>query len=274
VHVRDYPFDNIGIEHNPGLEAQELVRSWYSDERRHFLSWISRRAPPPLARAAKLVMRAKNHTEGFTEAYANADRALERLDAMLPSKEPAATLLAWLYALRAEEIYFLEGGSETVQAGGIVITRAAPRGAAWAASLAAAIRPHLFAMGSAPLALCGLLPRRLFRELQEEPLQAALRAALDEASASATADLDRMRVALSRAQEAFSSLNASSTAPQAWRVLIGLGPLNRAELARALAITKRTSSLSVGALQTAGLLSLRESDGAIISANADPAEPA
>ena len=28
MHVRDYPFDNLGIEHNPGLEADELVRSW------------------------------------------------------------------------------------------------------------------------------------------------------------------------------------------------------------------------------------------------------
>ena len=43
VHVRDYPFDNLGIEHNPGLEADELMRSWYSEERRQFLSWISRR---------------------------------------------------------------------------------------------------------------------------------------------------------------------------------------------------------------------------------------
>jgi hypothetical protein len=43
MHVRDYPFDNLGIEHNPGLEADELVRSWYSEERRQFLSWISRR---------------------------------------------------------------------------------------------------------------------------------------------------------------------------------------------------------------------------------------
>lgn len=33
VHVRDYPFDNLGIEHNPGLEADELMRSWYSEER-------------------------------------------------------------------------------------------------------------------------------------------------------------------------------------------------------------------------------------------------
>ena len=56
VHVRDYPFDNLGIEHNPGLEADELMRSWYSEERRQFLSWISRRGHPPLAHAAKLAM--------------------------------------------------------------------------------------------------------------------------------------------------------------------------------------------------------------------------
>ena len=74
VHVRDYPFDNLGIEHNPGLEADELVRSWYSEERRQFLSWISRRGHPPLAHAAKLVMAAKSHSEGFSEAYLPADR--------------------------------------------------------------------------------------------------------------------------------------------------------------------------------------------------------
>ena len=82
MHVRDYPFDNIGIEHNPGIEADELMRSWYSEERRQFLSWISRRGHPPLARAAKLVMAAKSHSEGFSETYRPADRALERLDAL------------------------------------------------------------------------------------------------------------------------------------------------------------------------------------------------
>jgi hypothetical protein len=69
VHVRDYPFDNLGIEHNPGLEASELVRSWHAEERRQFLSWIGRRAPPPLAHAARIVMAAKTHAEGFTETY-------------------------------------------------------------------------------------------------------------------------------------------------------------------------------------------------------------
>ena len=69
IHVRDYPCYNSGIEHNPGLEAAELMRSWYSEERRQFLSWISRRGHPPLAKAAKLVLAAKGQEEGFTEAY-------------------------------------------------------------------------------------------------------------------------------------------------------------------------------------------------------------
>ena len=53
MHIRDYSFENMGLEHNPGLDAGELMRSWYADERRDFLSWVSRRGPPPLAHAAQ-----------------------------------------------------------------------------------------------------------------------------------------------------------------------------------------------------------------------------
>ena len=66
VHIRDYPFDTIGLEHNPGLHAGELMRSWYAEERRDFLSWVRRRGPPPLARAARLAMAAKGLTESFS----------------------------------------------------------------------------------------------------------------------------------------------------------------------------------------------------------------
>lgn len=264
VHVRDYPFDNLGIEHNPGLEASELMRSWYSEERRQFLSWISRRGHPPLAHAAKLVMAAKNHSEGFTETYWPADRALERLDALLPSRDPMSTLLEWLTELRTEEIDFLEGGSEMVQVGGHSVTRAAPRGAAWAASLAVAMRPHLFGLGSAPMALAGVMPRALFRELHEEPLPVLLGRALQATAESAAADLRAMQRAHLQAEGALSGLYASSTAPLAWRLVAGIGPLTRAELARGLGVTKRTASQSVAAMVTANMVSLRTSDGAIV----------
>jgi hypothetical protein len=269
VHVRDYPFDNLGIEHNPGLEADELMRSWYSEERRQFLSWISRRGHPPLAKAAKLAMAAKSHTEGFSEIYRPADRALERLDALLPTSDPMGTLLEWLAELRTEEIDFLEGGSETIQVSGFAVTRSAPRGAAWAASLAAAMRPHLFGLGSAPMALAGVMPRALFRELHEEPLPVVLRAALQVASEKAEVDLRFLRRAVVRADEVLSGLYASSTAPQTWRMIVSLGPLSRAELARGLGVTKRTASQSVASLQEASMALRRQTDGAILPASAD-----
>jgi DNA-binding transcriptional ArsR family regulator len=270
VHVRYFPFENAGLEHDPGLEANELMRSWYADERRQFLSWIARRAPPPLARAARLVMSAKNHVEGFSEAYLSADRAIERLDQLLPSHDPSGTLLEWLEALRNEEVEFLEGGSELVRVGGLAVTRPAQRGAAWAASLAAAMRPHLFGMGEAPLALAGMAPRALFRELHEEPLPHLLRTALHTAAEWAETDLSNMREALALADARLAGLYASSTAPQAWRLIVGLGPLTRAELARALGVTKRTASQSVKSLDDAGMVRLRQTDGAIVPAHAEP----
>ena len=76
VHIRDYPFETIGLEHNPGLEAAELMRSWYADERHQFLSWVSRRGPPPLARAAVTALAAKGLRESFSSTFEPADVAL------------------------------------------------------------------------------------------------------------------------------------------------------------------------------------------------------
>ena len=75
-HIRDYPFETIGLEHNPGLHAGELMRSWYAEERRDFLSWVSRRGSPRLAHAATLALAAKGMTESFASAYAPAEIAL------------------------------------------------------------------------------------------------------------------------------------------------------------------------------------------------------
>ena len=178
------------------------------------------------------------------------------------SRDPQGTLLEWLEELRTEEFDFFEGGSEMVQVGGFAITRSAPRGAAWAA--------HLFGLGSAPLALAGIMPRALFREFHEEPLPALLRSALQTATDKAATDLRVMREAVALADKQLAGrLYASSTAPQAWRMIVSLGPVTRAELARALGVTKRTASQSVSSLQEAGMVRLREADSAMVPANAD-----
>jgi hypothetical protein len=265
VHIQGFPFDSIGLEHNPGLEAGELMRSWYASERRDFLSWISRRGPPPLARAALTALMAKGQTESFASAYDDADLALARLDGLLPSSDPVTTLAEWVAQLRTEEVPFLEGGTENVVIQGHAFDRPAPKGAAWAASLAVAMRPQLFALGAAPLALAGLGPRAVFRPEPEDPVPAILREALAASVAALRADLDQARHGLIIAEARLSGLYASSRAPDVWALVLGLGPLTRAELARALGVTKRTASQGAEALIAAGLAVLRPSDGALHS---------
>jgi DNA-binding transcriptional ArsR family regulator len=114
------------------------------------------------------------------------------------------------------------------------------------------------------------MPRALFREFHEEPLPALLRSALQTAADKATTDLRVMREAVALADKQLAGrLYASSTAPQAWHMIVSLGPLTRAELARGLGVTKRTASQSVSSLQEAGMVRLRETDSAIVPANAD-----
>lgn len=263
VHIRDLTFESIGLEHNPGLEAGELMRSWYASERRDFLSWVSRRGPPPLARAAALALAAKGVTESFASAFEPADAALARLDELLPSSDPVATLTALVEALRSDEIAFLESGTELHAFHGATFDRPAPKGAAWAASLAIAMRPQLFGLGAAPLALAGLAPRSAFRPEPEDPLPATLQEAVATACGHLRADSDAIRSGMALADARLSGLYASSRAPDAWCLLLGLGPLTRAELARALKVTKRTASQSAQALIKADLVGLRPGDGAL-----------
>lgn len=244
------------------------MRSWYADERRDFLSWVSRRGAPALARAATLALAAKGMTESFSSAYEPADSALTRLDALLPSSDPAATLSQYIDQLRSEEVDFLESGTEIYAFEGHAFDRPASKGAAWAASLAIAMRPQLFGLGAAPLAFAGLAPRSVFRAEPEERITAIVRAAVTAAVADLGADLVAARSGLNVAETALAGLYASSRAPDAWCLLLGLGPLTRAELARALEVTKRTASQGADALVKAGLAILRGSDGALQSIDA------
>ena len=198
-----------------------------------------------------------------TSAFEPADRALERLDALLPGRDPLATLSEWLEQLRADEIDFLELGSEEVVIEGKVFQRFAARGSAWAASLAAAMRPHLFSLGAAPLALAGLAPRSLFKAELERPLPSLLTEAIGAAAADVATDLAAMRSALALGEERLAGLYASSQAPVVWQLISALGPLTRAELARALGVTRRTASQAAMALDKGDLAMLRAGDHAL-----------
>ena len=265
VHIRNFPFETSGLEHNPGLEAGELMRSWYADERLDFLSWVSRRAPPPLSRSAATTLAAKGLTERWTEAYVAADTALDRLDALLPSADPAATLTELVRQLREEEVPFLEAGTELGLFEGRAFERPAPKGAAWAASLATAVRPQLFALGPAPFALAGLMPREAFRPVLERSAATILAESISTAVNFVRTDLAAAHRGTAIGAERLASRYASSRAPDAWHLLLGLGPLTRAELARGLAVTPRTASQAAAALQAGKLVLVRPSDSALIA---------
>lgn len=187
----------------------------------------------------------------------------KRLDALLPAREPLAALTEWLHQLRNDEIDFLEGGSEEVLIEGRVFQRFAPRGSAWAASLAAAMRPQLFGLGAAPLALAGLAPRALFRAEPERPLPSLLASAIGAAAGDVGADLAAVTAMVARGEDRLADLYASSQAPAMWQLIGGLGPLTRAELARALGVTRRTASQAAMALEKADLAALRPGDHAL-----------
>ena len=253
-HVRAYPFENLGPDHNPGLHAAELVRTQHIAERDAFLSWIARRAGLPLADAARGVLAAKDAPETFARMYTLADTALDRLDALLPTEDPLAALVAFVAELSEHETAFLEGRSETWIAGGRAYSRPAGRGGAWAASLAIAVRPQLFALGPAPLALAGLAPREAFQALRERAIPTILAEALLTGAAAGRTDIIGSRAAVDLGKARLAGANRSSRARDTWLLLGGLGPLTRAEIARALGVTKRTASLAAAVLEDAGLI--------------------
>ena len=187
-------------------------------------------------------------------------RGCHKLWQPTPARDPLAALTEWLRQLRADEVDFLEGGSEEVLIEGHVFQRFAARGSAWAASLAVSMRPQLFGLGAAPLALAGLAPRGAFRAEPERPLLALLANAIGAAAGDVATDLAAVTAMVARGEEHLADLYASSQAPAVWHLICGLGPLTRAELARALSVTRRTASQAAVALEKAGLATLRPGD--------------
>nr|WP_231472228.1 helix-turn-helix domain-containing protein [Novosphingobium sp. CECT 9465] len=76
---------------------------------------------------------------------------------------------------------------------------------------------------------------------------------------------------VARGDEHLADLYASSQTPAVWHLICGLGPLTRAELARALGVTRRTASQAAVALEKAGLATLRPGDHALAPKRAQTA---
>jgi len=111
----------------------------------------------------------------------------------------------------------------------------------------------------------GLAPRSLFRPEPEASLSALLDDVLQTAVGDVQSDLGRLRRGLALGDERLAPLYASSRARDAWRLVLGLGPINRAELARGLGVTKRTASQVTAALAEAQLVAMRSGDAVLVA---------
>jgi CRP-like cAMP-binding protein len=97
----------------------------------------------------------------------------------------------------------------------------------------------------------------------ECPLPTLLAGAIGTAAGDAATDLAAITAMVARGQERLSELYASSQTPAVWQLICGLGPLTRAELARALGVTRRTASQAAQVLERADLATLRSGDHAL-----------
>jgi DNA-binding transcriptional ArsR family regulator len=83
---------------------------------------------------------------------------------------------------------------------------------------------------------------------------AILADALHTAAAAVRTDIIGARAAVDLGKARLGKVNRSSRARDTWLLLAGLGPLTRAEIARALNVTKRTASQAAMTLEEAGLV--------------------
>jgi hypothetical protein len=199
------------------------VRSYHVAERDAFLSWIARRAAPPSPMLPPPCSPPRVRPK-CSPAATQSPIPRSSGDALLPTEDPLAALVDLVGQLSEAETSFLEGGSETYLAAGRAFSRPPTRGGAWAASLAVAMRPQLFAPGAAPLALAGLLPREAFQLMRERSVPAILTGALLSAATAVRTDIIGARAAIDLAKARLAKIKRSSRAHDAWLLLAGSAP--------------------------------------------------
>lgn len=263
AHVRDLRPGAVDAAAATGTD--ELLRSAFAGERHDFLLWIARQGHRPLGRAAELVLAATRRDDGALagDGFGDADHALALLDACLPAADPIERLAGYVRRLQGEDRVSSRPVPQVAQ--GQLLDRPTPERTARAASLAIAVRPQLFGLGDAPLALAGVLPPVLFDVPADVPLDTGLRAAVQASAGDLRDDFVIARRGVAWGEERLGSVRASSSVRDCWRLLLALGPATRAELARALGMQQRILSQAVAVLADAGLVKAGADDAPLIA---------
>jgi len=155
-------------------------------------------APSPCPGPAE-ALAAKGVTEASPARSNQRIGVLDRLDALLPARDPVATLGEWLEQLREDEFDFLELGSEEMMIEGKVFLRFAGARQRLGLARCGHAAPPSSSLGAAPLALAGLAPRSLFRANLKAPFPRCwAKRSTSASSGRGTAPLAAVRAALAQ----------------------------------------------------------------------------
>lgn len=219
--------------------GSRLVGAECAAERDAFLALLARALPSPsvpLMEAIRTVRRiavaplaaeARQAAEIEAQSTAQLDAVIATLESRRLPDEPLERLLAIVNQHR----YSLGPAGEALAA-----TAHSP---CWAVNLLGIARPEAFALCAVPLPSPALVQRRLWRaDLSNEAQRSRARDGLLDALQDLGCDIDRVWRASRRFEAEFPHLRSHARLGHAWHLMVGLGELTPAQLARALPATK------------------------------------
>jgi hypothetical protein len=270
AYRRDAGAGDVGPAHQPSSDPSSILMT--DDPRRDAVAlWLAANGVPAIAEAATTVVRMVNATRGFnTDALALLDAAQDAVP-QLPADGPL-TRACGLADLGSD--HPLQGLTRATAAVDSLINTAdfaegqghdailplpsrsmrhyvaaAPAGC-WALNLALVARGAVWSV-------TGLIPRAVFRlDLADVERSTALIDHCNHAASTSFTDAERIEAMLGRGRDALAGLPRNARAANAWALVVALGPIRRAQMARALGLSRAGADIQARALAAVGLVEL------------------
>ena len=271
IFLRDAGPGDVGPAHEAPESSTALLTS--DDPRRDgVLLWLADYGAPVIAEAAALVAHSVGASRGFgaeeqdlLDAARNVPAETARPGAiarLLPplradaehAMAPLRAIAATVDQLRGDPAFVESTGDQVhhlLPGGAFSHYVPAPPAAAWALNLALLAR-------SAPLAgtmACpALISRQLFRAFEPDEIAAALVEGVTAALETGHGLFERIEPELARGREALARMSRNSRTRDAWLLVVALGGMSRAQLARALGLSRAGADIQAHALAEAELV--------------------
>jgi hypothetical protein len=270
AYRRDAGAGDVGPAHQPSSDPSSIVMT--DDPRRDaVVLWLAANGVPAIAEAATTIVRMVNATDGFEAdalALLNGARdAVAQVAAGGPLTQacgladfgPDHPLHGLTRATSAVDSListadFAEGhGHDAVvplPSRPMRYYVAADPAGCWALNLALVARGVVWSV-------TGIIPRAVFRlDLEDVERSTALMDHANHVAATSFTEAERIEAMLGRGHDALAGLSSNSRAGNAWALVVALGPIKRAQIARALWLSRAGADIQARALAAVGLVEL------------------